>query len=285
MSRPCGRGSALNTDASAASGGAEVTGRPAPARLSFVGAVATITLARPERLNPISIEMAACLRGLGREVVEREDAKVLLIQGEGPAFCAGGDIGLFASDLDGVGAAISELLDHYHEFLVTLRTMPQLVVTKLHGAVAGAGFSLAFMGDLALAADDARFVPGYAKLGVSPDGGGSIGVAARVGTARALRIFLAEDEFDADQAERWGLVDKVVPRADLDRVAGEMTARLTRLAPAALAETKQLVLRTDEAELRRQLGREQDALLRCAAAEPFKAAVRRFVSAGKKSAE
>lgn len=251
----------------------------APARLSVDGAVATIALNRPGRLNAIDVEAANCLRHLGAEVSARDDVRVLVIEGRGSAFCAGGDMSAFAAHIDDPSALIRPLLDQYHEFLVTLRTMPKVVVTKLHGAVAGAGLSLAFMGDVAVAAADARFVPGYAKLGVSPDGGGTIGLTDRAGTRRALQIFLGTDSFTADQAARWGLVDAVVPRDELDAAVANQAARFARNAPAALAATKRLVGRDTEAELRARLEAERDALLACMATDYFRAAVHRFMAA------
>lgn len=252
------------------------TGRGAPATLAVDGAVATIALDRGERMNPIDVEMAACLRGLGNEVARRDDVRVLVLEGRGRAFCAGGDIAMFATRIDDLAPSINALLDEYHEFLLTLRVMPQVVVTKLHGAVAGAGLSLAFMGDLAVAADDARFVPGYAKLGVTPDGGGTIGLVERAGRSRALAIFLGRESFTAAEADRWGLLDVVVPRADLDGATQALARRLAGLAPAALAGTKRLIGGGDPAALRTRLEAERASLLACMEGEGFRAAVLRF---------
>ena len=116
--------------------------------------------------------------------------------------------------------------------------MPKIVLASVHGSAAGAGLSLALMADLCIAAEDARFTPAYAKLGVSPDGGGTIGLTAAVGPRRALQIFLAEDQFSAAQALQWGLVVKVVPAAELKAATRELAHRLAQNAPAAIAATK-----------------------------------------------
>ena len=84
---------------------------------------------------------------------------------------------------------VGELLKHYHAFIATLRRMPKIVLASVHGSAAGAGLSLAFVADLCIAAEDARFTPAYAKLGVSPDGGSTVGVVASVGTAARLADF------------------------------------------------------------------------------------------------
>ena len=109
--------------------------------------------------------------------------------------------------------------------------MPKIVLSSVHGSAAGAGMGLAFVADLCIAAEDARFTPAYAKLGVSPDGGSTVGMVGTVGTRRALQIFLAEDSFSAQQAHDWGLVAKVVP-------AAELKAATRKFARAAGAESR-----------------------------------------------
>ena len=140
------------------------------------------------------------------------------IEGEGRAFCAGGDLQTIgaAAAADNIAPVVGELLQHYHAFITTLRRMPKVVLSSVHGSAAGAGLSLAFVADLCIAAEDARFTPAYSKLGVSPDGGGTVGVAASVGPRRAMQIFLAEDSFSAAQAYEWGLVAKVVPASRIE---------------------------------------------------------------------
>src|SRR6185312_12374137 len=159
-----------------------------PALLRIEGPIATITLNRPAAFNSINLAIAQKLEALGAEVEASDEIRVLVIEGEGRAFCAGGD-----------------LQKHYHAFITTLRRMPKLVLSSVHGSAAGAGMSLAFVADLCIATEDARFTPAYAKLGVSPDGGGTVGVVAAVGTRRALQIYLGEDSFTAQQAYQWGL--------------------------------------------------------------------------------
>ena len=109
--------------------------------------------------------------------------------------------------------------------------MPKIVLSSVHGSAAGAGMGLAFVTDLCIAADDARFTPAYAKIGVSPDGGSTVGMVGTVGVRRALQIFLAEDSFSAQQAYDWGLVAKVVPAAEL-KAATQKIRRAAGAKPA-----------------------------------------------------
>src|SRR5438128_1323475 len=184
-----------------------------PALLRIEGPIATITLNRPSAFNSIDLSIAKKLEQLSADVEASDQIKVLVIEGEGRAFCAGGDLQTIgaAAAADNIAPVVGELLRHYHAFITTLRRMPKVVLSSVHGSAAGAGLSLAFVADLCIAAEDARFTPAYSKLGVSPDGGGTVGLAASVGPRRAMQIFLAEDSFSAAQAYEWGLVAKVVP--------------------------------------------------------------------------
>ena len=142
---------------------------------------------------------------------------------------------------DNIAPVVGELLKHYHAFIETVRRMPKIVLSSVNGSAAGAGMGLAFVTDLCIAADDARFTPAYAKIGVSPDGGSTVGMVGTVGTRRALQLFLAEDSFTAQQAYEWGLVARVVPAAELKAETQKFAERLAQNPPAAIAGTKSLV--------------------------------------------
>ena len=159
--------------------------------------------------------------------------------------------------------------------------MPKIVLASVHGSAAGAGLSLAFVCDLCIAAEDARFTPAYAKLGVSPDGGGTVGVVAAVGARRALQIFLAEDGFSAAQAFHWGLVVKVVAAAELKAATRELAHRLAQNAPSAIAATKALISRAPTTPIEQQLDAERDGIIDCMHTAEFRAAVNKFVNKGK----
>jgi enoyl-CoA hydratase/carnithine racemase len=251
-----------------------------PALLRIDGPIATITLNRPAVFNAIDLSIAKKLEQLSAEVEASDDIQVLVIEGQGRAFCAGGDLQTIAAAAaaDTVAPVIGELLQHYHAFIATLRRMPKIVLASVHGSAAGAGLSLAFVADLCIAAEDARFTPAYAKLGVSPDGGGTVGVVASVGARRALQIFLAEDSFSAAQAYDWGLVAKIVPAAELKAATRELAHRLAQNAPAALAVTKALIHRAHVTPLEQQLDAERDAIIDCMHTEEFRVAVKKFTS-------
>ncbi|MDP4534114.1 enoyl-CoA hydratase-related protein [Marinobacter salarius] len=241
-----------------------------PAYLQFEGTIATITLNRPDSYNAINIEMARQLEALALRVEASEDVLVLIIRGAGKAFCAGGDTKLFIDNREDLAPPIEELLKHLNRFLLILRRMPKIVLTSVHGAVAGAGLSLSSMCDLCVAATTTRFHPAYAQIGVSPDAGGTIGMVRLLGPRKALQMFLSETAFDCEQAERMGLVAKAFPEEELENGTQEYAERLATLSPAVLKETKELIWQSAEKTLADQLESEMHSIIRCMETEQFK---------------
>jgi enoyl-CoA hydratase/carnithine racemase len=254
-----------------------------PALLRIEGAIATITLNRPAAFNSVDLSIAKKLEQLGAEIEANDDIRVLVIEGEGRAFSAGGDLQTIgaAAASDTIAPVVGELLKHYHAFIETVRRMPKIVLSSVHGSAAGAGMGLAFVTDLCIAADDARFTPAYAKIGVSPDGGSTVGMVGTVGTRRALQIFLAEDSFSAQQAHDWGLVARVVPAAELKEATRKFAERLAQNPPAAIGGTKALVYQAAVTPTRQQLDAEEAGIIAAMNTEEFRVAVKKFTSKGK----
>ncbi len=254
-----------------------------PALLRIEGPIATITLNRPAAFNSIDLSIAERLEQLSAEVEANDDIRVLVIEGEGRAFCAGGDLQTIgaAAAADNIAPVVGELLKHYHAFIETARRMPKIVLSSVHGSAAGAGMGLAFVADLCIAADDARFTPAYAKIGVSPDGGSTVGMVGTVGVRRALQIFLAEDSFSAQQAYDWGLVAKVVPAAELKAATRKFAERLAQNPPTAIGSTKWLIYQAAVTPTKQQLDAEEEKIIDCMHTDEFRVAVKKFTSKGK----
>jgi len=253
------------------------------ALLRIDGPVATITLNRPAAFNSINLAIAERLEALAREVEANDAIRVLVIEGEGRAFCAGGDLQTIgaAADANTITPVVGELLKHYHAFIEIVRRMPKLVLSSVHGSAAGAGMGLAFVTDLCIAADDARFTPAYAKIGVSPDGGSTVGIVGTVGVRRALQIFLSEDSFTAQQAHDWGLVARLVPAAELKAATRQFAERLAQNPPAAIAGTKLLVNQAAVTPVKQQLDAEEHRIIAAMHSAEFRVAVKKFTSKGK----
>jgi enoyl-CoA hydratase/carnithine racemase len=254
-----------------------------PALLRIEGPVATLTLNRPAAFNSIDLSIAKKLEQFALEVEASDEIRVLVIEGEGRAFSAGGDLQTIgaAAAANTIAPVVGELLKHYHAFIETLRRMPKIVLSSVHGSAAGAGMGLAFVADLCIAADTARFTPAYAKIGVSPDGGSTVGMVGTVGVRRALQIFLGEDSFSAQQAYEWGLVAKVVPSVELKAATRQFAERLAQNPPAAIAGTKSLVYQAAVTPTKQQLDAEEQKIIEAMQSEEFRVAVKKFTSKGK----
>jgi enoyl-CoA hydratase/carnithine racemase len=255
----------------------ETTEAECPANLEIVGEIAIITLNRPDHYNSIDRDMAQRLAALSRQVEEAADVKVVIVRGAGRAFCAGGDINYFVSNQDQLDLAIRELLEPYHQFISFLRHTAKVTIASVHGPAAGAGLSLVSMCDLCVASDRAKFTPAYAALGVSPDGGGTYGLARAVGPRRALDIFLSQESFSAKHAADWGLVTRLVEHSQIEQATRSYAEQVCRASRLVVESTKRLIRESSAAELHDHLIHEMDDLIRCTQDDQFQSAVARFV--------
>ena len=236
-----------------------------------------VTFNRPARLNAINLEMARAFRELVYRLPSRDDVRVVVLRGAGAAFMAGGDIELFRGDPAGVTATVSELIDNFHALTVGLQKLPQPVIGSVHGAVAGGGFSLALGTDMTIAADTATFTPAYLRLGTTPDGGGTFFLSRLVGAKRAMEIFLTGASYTALEAQRLGLINRVVPAAELEAETRKLAELLAGRASPAVGGTKALLKRGDLEALEEQLAAEKASFLGCISSADFKEGVLSFL--------
>ncbi len=245
--------------------------------------VCRITLNRPKSLNAISPDMARALNHVAKAIRADEAVRVVVIAGAGDHFMAGGDVKGFKAFFDGkpdekaIRKHFDEMLGVVHGFVAHFRAMPQPVIAVVRGAVAGAGVSLMLAADIVLAAEDAFFTLAYCHLGTSPDAGSSYALPRTVGLKRAFEIALLGDRFDAKAALAAGMVNRVLPAAEL---AGEVDKLAKRLAdgPAlAYARTKALLNGSFDRTLVEQLAAEASAFADCAASKDFAEGVTAFV--------
>jgi 2-(1,2-epoxy-1,2-dihydrophenyl)acetyl-CoA isomerase len=239
------------------------------------GAVARIRFNRPDVLNAGDSSMALAFRDACRTVTEDPAVRVVVVSGEGRAFMAGGDIAQFREDAQSVPET---LIDPMHEGLMCLSRSPAIVIASVHGAVAGAGMSLALSCDLAIAAEGTRFNFAYAKLGTSCDLGGSWHLPRLVGLRRALEIALLCDTIDAAQALQLGLVNRVVPAAALAQETDKLAQRLASGAPVAQGVIKRLMRDSFSRDLAGQLQAERDGFAACIATQDFSEGVEAFLA-------
>ena len=243
--------------------------------------VATITLNRPKVLNALDTALAVSLSDILHQVERDPEARVVVLRGAGDGFMAGGDLKFFGGMLDREPedrrAEFRSLIHRFHESVLAIRRMPKPVVGAVHGAVAGAGLSVAVACDLTVASDNAYFTLAYCNIGTSPDGGSTFALPRVVGVKRAMEIAMLGDRFDATAALDYGILNRVVPAADFNSEIAKLAKRLAAGPTIALAHTKQLINNSLEATVETQLERETESFANCTATHDFPEGITAFL--------
>ncbi|MDP2293246.1 MAG: enoyl-CoA hydratase [Actinomycetota bacterium] len=198
--------------------------------------VVTITLDRPAKKNAINGAMWDELLATFREVADSSDDRVVVITGGSGEFCSGADLTGGGNDRHQLAA-----MRHVGDVALALHRLPQPTIAKVRGVAVGAGCNLALGCDLVVAGDTARFSEIFAKRGLSIDFGGSWLLPRRVGLHKAKELAFFADIIDAVEAERIGLVNRVVADGDLDAFVDDWAQRLAAGPPIAVAMTKRLL--------------------------------------------
>ena len=237
-------------------------------RCDLDGAIATITLNRPEARNALTAEMKNGLLAALREAGADSGVRAVVLTGAGHAFCAGQDLREHAGLLDAGDTSVDTVRQHYNPIIMTITGMPKPVIAALGGVAAGAGASLAFACDFRIAARRASVLMAFARVGLGADSGASWTLQRLVGAARAAEMLLLADPLAADKALSYGLVNSVVADDELAAAVHELAARLAAGPTAAYAAIKQsLVFAAThglaeslelEARLQAELGRTAD---------------------------
>jgi 2-(1,2-epoxy-1,2-dihydrophenyl)acetyl-CoA isomerase len=168
--------------------------------------------------------------------------RVVLLSGNGPNFCAGGDVKTFASKGEGLPDYLREATSWLQVAASALMRLGPPVVAKVHGfAAGGGGFGLVCASDLVIAGEGARFMSAATSVGMAPDAGSSVTLQKIVGVRKAMEILLLSPTLSAQDALELGIVTKVVPDDQLDDEAAALVGKLARRAPLALAATKRLL--------------------------------------------
>jgi 2-(1,2-epoxy-1,2-dihydrophenyl)acetyl-CoA isomerase len=228
--------------------------------LSIEGAVALIELDRPHVGNALDVPMTRSLMEAAIRCDDDDAIRCVLITGRGRMFCAGGDIEGFKQAGDGLQSYIKEVTGYLHLAVARFARMRKPVVTAVNGAAAGAGFGLAMLGDIVIAADTASFSLAYPGIGFTPDGGMSWLLPRLVGLRKAQEIVLLNPRIRADEALRIGLITRVTAAGELQAAASEIAAQLAASATSALGETRRLMLEAMTSPLETQLERESRAI-------------------------
>ncbi len=222
--------------------------------------VAVIKLNRPTSANGISMLMAKELLQVAILCDENKDIRAALLTGNGKMFSAGGDLKDFAAFGENISDKIKELMEYLHASVSRFARMEIPLVIAVHGMAAGAGFSLARIGDIVYAAQSAQFLMAYTAIGLSPDGGSSFFLPRLIGIRRTQELMLTNRRLSADEALDWGIVTKVVADDEIYASALKTAHELAQGPTVAYAQVKKLLLSTTEKSLETQMELEADSM-------------------------
>jgi len=199
--------------------------------------VAWIRLNRPESLNAVNGALRRGLVDAVRRAERDEAAKVVVVTGEGRAFCAGADVREFGAR----EGAVEDIRGDYELVLGRLHSMPKPTIAALNGVAAGIGASLAFVCDLRYAVPQASFIEAFVRIGLTVDGGATWLLPRLIGSGRALEMFYTGEPMGAEEAARLGLVNRVLPPEELEPFVRGLAERLAAGPTRALGAIKRSV--------------------------------------------
>lgn len=239
--------------------------------------VAHITLNRPEAGNGITAKLARELAGAALACQTDPSVRAVLLRGAGASFCVGGDLKDFAARRDRISAYLRETTAHLHLAISRLARMNAPVVAAVHGAAAGGGFSLACASDLVVAAESATFVIAYSRIGLPPDGGSTYYLPRLIGLRRAMELALLHPRLSAQQARDYGIINQVVPDAELTARAEALAHTLASGPLHAYGMTKKLFHLGWSESLEAQMERESAAIAEGAASPEGREGITSFL--------
>jgi 2-(1,2-epoxy-1,2-dihydrophenyl)acetyl-CoA isomerase len=238
------------------------------------GAVARITLNRPDRLNSFTVQMHEELRDALRSL---GDARVVVITGAGRGFCAGQDLNDRAV-APGQAVDLGETVNQcWNPLIRTLTSLPQPVIARVNGVAAGAGANVALACDIVVAARSAKFIQSFSAIGLIPDSGGTWALPRLVGQARARGLALTGEPVAAETAAEWGMIWKAVEDDALDAEVDSIANKLAALPPLGLAAIKEMIRSSWQYSLDEELERQAGAMRRLGLTADYREGVAAFL--------
>ena len=245
------------------------------------GSIATLTMNRPAARNALSSAMRDQLLQALLEVEGDDRVRCVLLQGAGGHFMAGGDVKSMGESVtqepEQIRQAFLQRIHDLHPLMFAMRRMPKPIIASCRGAAAGAGVSMALAADLVIAAEDAYFTLAYCKIGTSPDGSATFQLPRVVGLKKAMEMALLGDVVTAPEAAAMGMINFVVPAADLEQASKDLAVRLADGPTRVYGNTKALLYRSLESEFEAQLQAEAVSFAACASRPDFREGVTAFI--------
>lgn len=203
--------------------------------------VGHLRLSRPEGANAVSEAFAADMRRVMIEIEFDDSVRAVSVTAEGKVFCGGGDLKEFSGKGQDLPAHGASLVTDFHAAMYRMNRMPKPFVAGVRGAAGGAGFSLVGAFDLVISGESTKYTMAYTKAGMTPDGTSSYFVARHIGLRRMLDLTLTNRVLDAETAEAWGFVNRIVPDDQVDQAAADLAAELAAGAPYAVGNAKRVI--------------------------------------------
>lgn len=246
-----------------------------------ISGVTTVTLNRPKALNSLDLAMSDAFTPAIQQVLGDGNTRVMILQGAGDHFMAGGDIKGFAETLDTPGPErrkhYFEMIGRLHAGIELMQRSDVITLCKVRGACAGIGLSFAVGCDLTVASDDAYFATAYKTIGITPDGGQTFFLPRLIGVKKAMELTLLSDRVTAAEALALGMLTRVVPLADLDSAVDKMAEKIARSSRGSMSGIKRLVNGSMQNTLSVQLDAERESFSTRAGSDDFAEGIRAFI--------
>jgi 2-(1,2-epoxy-1,2-dihydrophenyl)acetyl-CoA isomerase len=239
--------------------------------------VATITINRPDAANAMSPAVARELHQAALDVDSDSSVRAVILTGAGRMFCAGGDLAVFATAGDETRRLLMEMAGDLHMALSRFARNAAPLIAAVNGTAAGAGFSLVMACDLAIAADNAVFTMAYTNAGLSPDGSSTYYMPRKIGDRRTRELMLTNRLLKADEALEWGIVNRVVPGAELMDTANELAHQIAAGPSLAFGQVKSLLDASFDHSLETQMELEARAIAAMAVTEDGQEGINAFL--------
>lgn len=239
---------------------------------------AVITLNRPEKLNACTVPLLEGLKAALGDASADPQCRVIVLTGAGRGFCAGQDLNERKPVEGQVPDLGASLLEYYNPVILAIRQSDKPVICAVNGVAAGAGANIALACDIVLAADTAKFIQAFARVGLGPDAGGSWLLPRLIGDARARALAMLAEPIGAAQAQAWGMIwETVAGDALLDR-AQALAAELATRAGGSFAAIKQAFLASPGNSLGEQLALEAQLQRKAGHSEDYRIGVSAFLA-------
>lgn len=247
--------------------------------MAVVDGLATVTLNRPDAKNAMNQDLADELYEIAQRIAHDSAVRAVLLTGNGKVFSVGGDINVFASTpAEEVPEVLGRMAGRYHDALRQFSRLQIPVVAAVHGAVAGGALGLIYVSDIVLAAEGTKFATGFGQIGLAGDGGNSWFLPRLVGARRAAELYFEDRVLNAQEAEDWGLITRVVLASELGEQGAAVARKLATGPTVAYGAMRALFQQSSTTTLAQQLADEAAAVGRVGSSRDAQRAFTSFIA-------